>query len=118
MEDEIETEGDGAVAKEELWGNKDNEEVEKEYQGDDDDDDGAPTTSSTGTKILPHPYTFHVGELINVNVGKASHQALILLIENEKATVRWMTWKGVDDVQVNQLRPICDGSKRKRQQTD
>jgi hypothetical protein len=29
-----------------------------------------------------------------------------------------MTWKGLDEVQVNQLCPICDGSKRKRKQTD
>ncbi len=29
-----------------------------------------------------------------------------------------MTWKGVVDVQVNQLNPIWDGSKRKRKQID
>ncbi len=65
-----------------------------------------------------HPYVFREGELVNVNVGKASHQADIVLIKDEMATVKWKTWKGHAEVEVNQLRLICDGSKRKRKQTD
>jgi len=53
-----------------------------------------------------------------VNVGKASHQADIVSIKDEMATVKWKTWKGHAEVEVNQLRLICDGSKRKRKQTD
>jgi hypothetical protein len=34
------------------------------------------------------------------------------------ATVKWKTWKGHSEVEVNQLRLICGGSKRKRKQTD
>ncbi len=87
-------------------------------------DDDPTTTSSakpganTHEGQLGHPYIFHQGELVNVNIGKVSYQALIVSIKNEKATVQWMTWKGLDEVQVNQLCPICDGSKRKRKQTD
>jgi hypothetical protein len=74
----------------------------------------APTPMRGNLAIL----IFQQGELVNVNVGKASYQALIVVIKNEKATIRWMTWKGLDEVQVNQLCPICDGSKRKRKQAD
>jgi hypothetical protein len=113
------TEGD--VAKELVSRNKDNGGEEEEHQGDYDDEISA--TSSPGTNIhegqlLPHPYNFYVRQLVNVIAGKASHQASIVTIENEKATVRWMTWKGVVDVQVNQLCPIWDGLKRKRKQID
>ena len=70
----------------------------------------APSTS------LPHD--FYVGQLVNVIEGKASYQASIQEIQNEQATVRWTTWGGFDVVQVNRLRPIWDGSPRKRKQTD
>ena len=33
-------------------------------------------------------------------------------------TVKWKTGKGHAEVEVNQLRHICDGSKRKRKQTN
>ncbi len=65
-----------------------------------------------------HPYVFHERELVNVNVGKAFHQAEIESIKNEMAPVGWKTWKGCAEVEVNQLRPICDGSKRRRKQMD
>ena len=70
----------------------------------------APSTS------LPH--AFYVGQLVNVIEGKSSHQASIQKIENEQSTVRWTGWTGCAVVQVNQLRPIWDGSPRKRKQTD
>ncbi len=132
---ESDTEGD--VARE--WGGEmDNGGEEEVYQGDvvrrstpslcpstiaPNNDDDPTTTSSTKPCANTHEgqlghHIFHQGELVNVNVGKASYQALVVLIKNEKATVRWMTWKGLDEVHVNQLCPICDGSKRKRKQTD
>jgi hypothetical protein len=108
---ESDTEGD--VAKE--WGgNMDNGGEEEVYQSDvvrrstpslcpstiapNNDDDPTTTSSAkpgpnTHEVQLGHPYIFHQGELVNVNVGKASYQALIVLIKNEKATVQWMTWK-------------------------
>jgi sentrin-specific protease 1 len=92
---------------EEVGGIDTEGDVAKEVRG---NISGAPTTSL--------PYDFYVGQLVNVIEGKASHQATIDKVENEKATVRWMTWKGVAVVQVNQLRPIWDGSKRKRKEID
>jgi hypothetical protein len=65
-----------------------------------------------------HPNVFSEGELVNVIGGKASHQANIVMINDEMATVKWKMWKGQAEVEVNQLCPICDGSKRKRKQTD
>ena len=80
------------------------------------------TTSSTNPGVEthdgPHPYVFRVGELVNVNVGKASHQADIVLIKDGMATVKWKTWKGYAEVEVKRLSLICDGSKRKRKQTN
>jgi len=40
-----------------------------------------------------HPYVFREGKLVNVNVGKgkASHQADIVSIKDEMATVKWKT---------------------------
>ena len=75
------TEGD--VAKELGSGNKDNGGEEEEHQGDDDDEISA--ISSPGANIqegqlLPHPYNFYVGQLVNVIAGKASHQASIVTI--------------------------------------
>ena len=47
-----------------------------------------------GEGQLALPYDFYVGQLVNVIEGKVSHQARIEKIENEKATVRWLNWKG------------------------
>jgi hypothetical protein len=80
------------------------------------------TTSSANPGAITHegrhPYVFREGELVNVNEGKASHQADIDLIKDEMATVKWKTWKGQAEAKVNQLSLICDGSKRKRKQTN
>ena len=80
------------------------------------------TTSSADPGANTHedrqPYVFCEGELVNDNVGKASHQADIVSIKDEMATAKWKTRKGHAEVEVNQLRLICDGSKRKRKQTD
>jgi hypothetical protein len=71
-----------------------------------------------GEGQLALPNDFHVGQLVNVIEGKASHQAKIEKIENEKATVRWLSWKGGAVAQVHQLRPIWDGLTRTRKKTD
>jgi hypothetical protein len=80
------------------------------------------TKSSANPGVITHegrhPYVFREGELVNVNNRKASHQAEIVSIKDEMATVKWKTWKGQAEVKVNQLSLICDGSKRKRKQTD
>ena len=75
-------------------------------------------SNTEGDVPASHPYIFRVGELVNVNDRKASHQAVSILIKDEMATVKWKTWKGQAEVKVNQLCLICDGSKRKRKQTD
>ncbi len=82
-------------------------------------------SAETRADILPHPNAFEEGQLVNVVAGKANHQAVIVSLENcaetngpQMATVRYLTWKGQDEVEVNQLRPICYGSKRERKQTD
>ncbi|KAL3827192.1 hypothetical protein ACHAXA_006747 [Cyclostephanos tholiformis] len=67
---------------------------------------------------------FYVGQHVNVVAGKSMHQAEILSIEcaetnrSRMATVRWTTWTGVDEVEVDQLRYIYDGSKRLRKPTN
>ena len=82
-------------------------------------------SAETRADIFPHPNAFEEGQLVNVVAGKASHQAVIVSFENcaeidgpQMATVRYLTWKGHDEVEVNQLRPICYSSKRERKQTD
>ena len=82
-------------------------------------------SAETRADIFPHPNAFEEGQLVYVVAGKANHQAVIVSIENcaetdgpQMATVRYLTWKGQDEVEVNQLRPICYGSKRERKQTD
>ena len=41
------------------------------------------------------------------NTGKTEYQAVIISIEHpQMATVRWLTWKGVDEIPVNDLHPI------------
>jgi hypothetical protein len=95
----------------------------REEVGESNTEGDVPATTSTAnpsaiTHVGRHPYVFSEGELVNVIDGKASHQANIVSINDEMATVKWKMWKGQAEVEVNQLRPICDGSKRKRKQTD
>jgi len=95
----------------------------REEVGESNTEGDVPATTSTAnpsaiTHVGRHPYVFSEGELVNVIDGKASHQANIVSINDEMATVKWKMWKGQAEVEVNQLCPICDGSKRKRKQTD
>ncbi|KAL3784456.1 hypothetical protein ACHAW5_004016 [Stephanodiscus triporus] len=81
--------------------------------------------SSIETSSADPSAVFQEGQRVCVVIGKASHQAEIVSIKNcaqtnqpQMATVRWLTWKGVDDVEAHQLRPIYLDSKRERKQTD
>ena len=63
---------------------------------------------------------------LSPNSGKTEYQAVIVTIENcaksrrpQMATVRWLTWKGVDEIQVNELLPITSSiDKREQKHTD
>ena len=115
---------EGVVFAEEEMGESNSGVKESDDKGGGDKVEGdvPDTTSSTKPGVEthdgPHPYVFRVGELVNVNVGKASHQADIVLIKDGMATVKWKTWKGNDTVEMKCLSLICDGSKRKRKQTN
>ena len=60
------------------------------------------------------------------NAGKTEYQAGFVTIDNcakskqpQMATVRWLTWKGVDEIQVNDLHSILSLiDKQERRQTD
>jgi len=54
------------------------------------------------------------------NTGKTKYEAVIISIEHpQMATVRWLTWKGVDEIPVNELRPILSLiDKQDRKQKD
>jgi hypothetical protein len=54
---------------------------------------------------------------LSPNAENFEYQAGFVTIENraiprqpQMATVRWLTWKGVDEVQVNDLRPIISST--------
>jgi hypothetical protein len=71
------------------------------------------STSRGGKKAPPWqprlPHVFQTGSLNarDSNTGKTIYQAVITSKEHpQMATVRWLTWKGVDEIPVNDLRPI------------
>jgi hypothetical protein len=56
---------------------------------------------------LPHVFQTGLLNAIDSNTGKTKYQAVITYkIHPQMATVRWLTWKGVDEIPVNDLRPI------------
>jgi hypothetical protein len=63
---------------------------------------------------------------LSPNAKNFEYQAGFVTIENcaiprqpQMATVRWLTWKGVDEIQVNDLHPILSLiDKQERRQTD
>jgi hypothetical protein len=72
------------------------------------------------------PAATTMNEDLSPNARKKEYQAGFVTIENcaisrqpQMATVRWLTWKGVDEIQVNNLRPILASiDKQERRQTD
>ena len=77
-----------------------------------------PQTFQTGLPDgIPHygrcPATTTMNGDLSPNAEKFEYQAGFVNIENraipqqpQMATVRWLTWKGVDEIQVNDLHPI------------